>query len=360
MLQWVKTQLNKIGSPTLDWVQVEVTTHCNAACIYCPHTLLKNRWTSRHMPLELFQQLIPFLKYTDLVYLQGWGEPLLNKDFFKMVRICKDRGKRVGFTTNGMLLTEDTLRKLVDLELDILGISLAGTSAATHDKIRKKTRFNEIVRHLERLGRTKREKKSPVPAVHLAYLMLTSNFHDLEPIVAFAKSVGAKQIVASNLTLIIDPRLSSEAIFNDTSRTDHYRIALEEIKDTAARKDLVFDYHGPGLDENSTRCRENVRHACVINVRGDVGPCVLTNAVLGSSLECPDRQPTHYTFKNRRLPIRAMSFGNIGHETLTRIWNKEKYMRFRKLFEPQVSRSAKDVLAEMPQCCVNCYKRLGA
>jgi MoaA/NifB/PqqE/SkfB family radical SAM enzyme len=36
MFKWVKTQWDKINSPTLDGVQVEVTTHCNAACIYCP------------------------------------------------------------------------------------------------------------------------------------------------------------------------------------------------------------------------------------------------------------------------------------------------------------------------------------
>ena len=356
MLEWVKTQLDKIGSPTLDWVQVEVTTHCNAACVYCPHTLLKNRWTTKHMPLDLFYEFTPFLKYTDLVYLQGWGEPLLNKDFFEMVRICKQRGKRVGFTTNGMLLSENTLRRLVDLGLDILGISLAGTSAAAHDEIRKGTCLNEIVSHLNRLREIKREKKTQVPAVHLAYLMLTSNFHELRHVVAFAKSVGAKQIVASNLTLIIDPRLSSEAIFNDTGRMDHYRVALEEIKDSAAREDIVFDYHGPGLDENCTRCRENVRHACVINVQGDVGPCVLTNAVLCENRKRPDGNSTYYSFKNRRLPIRAMSFGNIGNENLTRIWHKEQYIRFRKLFSPQVSKK----LAEMPECCVNCYKRLGA
>jgi MoaA/NifB/PqqE/SkfB family radical SAM enzyme len=356
MLQWVKTQLDKIASPTLDWVQVEVTTHCNAACVYCPHTLLKDRWAAEHMSLDLFYEFTPFLKYTDLVYLQGWGEPLLNKDFFKMVRLCKDRGKRVGFTTNGMLLSENTLRRLVDLGLDILGISLAGMSAATHDEIRRGTRLNEIVRHLGRLQQIKREKKTQVPAVHLAYLMLKSNFHELEHIVAFAKSVGARQIVASNLTLIIDPRLSKEAIFNDAQQMDHYRMALEEIKDSAAREDMVFDYHGPGLDENGTHCRENVRHACVINVQGEVGPCVLTNGVLSEN----QAHPTYRTFKNRRLPIRTMSFGNIGNENLTRIWHKETYIRFRKLFAPHASKEPGALPAQMPECCVNCYKRLGA
>ncbi|MEA3385871.1 MAG: radical SAM protein, partial [Thermodesulfobacteriota bacterium] len=219
MFKGFKKQLDKIKSPTLDWVQIEVTTLCNGACIYCPHTLMRSRWTNKQMSIDLFNKLIPFLKYTDMVYLQGWGEPLLNNDIFEMIRICKDRGKRTGFTTNGMLLTEDTIRKLVDLELDIIGISLAGTTAPTHNQIRKGTDFNKLVSNLELLCKIKAERKTHLPAIHLAYLMLRSNCQELKEILQLAKKVGAKQIVASNLTLIIDPKLSAEAIFNDTART---------------------------------------------------------------------------------------------------------------------------------------------
>lgn len=348
MFEWLKGRLDKISSPTLDWVQVEVTTHCNASCIYCPHTVMRNLWVNRHMPIELFHELIPFLRYTDLVYLQGWGEPLLNKDFFEMVRICKDQGKRVGFTTNGMLLTEDTIRTLVDLRLDIIGISLAGTTARTHNQIRKGTDFNQVISHLERLCKIKAEKKTEVPAVHLAYLMLKTNFHEIKEILPLGRRVGAKEIIASNLTLLMDPELSAEAIFHDTHHTDYHRSTLEEMTDRAARENIIFDYHGPSLDDASVRCRENVHHACVINVEGEVVPCVFTNPVLSS----------HYTFKDQSLPLRGMSFGNIRNENLTRIWNKKEYARFRDLFDPKTRRKGEQIRSEMPQSCKRCYKRL--
>ncbi len=359
MFEWVRRQLDKIGSPTLDWVQVEVTTHCNGSCIYCPRTVLRHTWPNIYMPIELFSELIPFLKYTDLVYLQGWGEPLLNNDFFEMVRICKDLGKRVGFTTNGMLLTEDTIQRLVDLQLDIIGISLAGTTARTHNQIRKGTDFNKLISHLERLCKIQAEKKTEVPAVHLAYLMLKSNFHELKEILPLAKRVGAKQIVASNQTLIVDPRLSGEAIFNDTIRTDYYRKTLEEIKHRAARENIIFDYHGPGLDDASVGCRENVHRVCVINVEGEVVPCVFTNPVLCESRELGNAKPPCYIFNEQSLPLRGMSFGSIRNESLTRIWNKKEYAEFRELFDPETRRKPGQTRSEMPQSCVKCYKRLG-
>jgi len=360
MFEWVKKQLDKIGSPTLDWVQVEVTTHCNASCIYCPHTVLRNRWANRHMSLETFNELIPFLRWTDLVYLQGWGEPLLNDNFFEMVRICKNQGKRVGFTTSGMLLTEETMRMLVDLQVDIICISLAGAFAKTHSRIRKGTDFNQSVFHLESLQKIKIERKTKVPAVHLAYIMLKSNFHELNNIVQLAKRVGAKQVVASNLTLIVEPKLAAEAISNDSDRTDFYRETLDEIKHRSASENIVFDYHGPGLDDESIGCRENVRHACVINVDGEVVPCVFTNPVLCENRNSDIDEPPYYTFKDQSFPLRGMSFGNIQNKTLTRIWNQKEYARFRDFFDPEIVKKPEHIRSEMPQCCRKCYKRLGA
>ncbi|MDY6836759.1 MAG: radical SAM/SPASM domain-containing protein [Thermodesulfobacteriota bacterium] len=360
MFEWLTRQLDKIASPTLDWVQVEVTTHCNASCVYCPHTIMKNRWPNRHMSMELFSRLIPFLKYTDLVYLQGWGEPLLNTDFFDMARICKDQGKQVGFTTNGTLLTEETIERLIDLPLDIIGISLAGTTAKTHNRFRKGTDLNKVISSLLLLERMKAKKKLQKPEVHLAYLMLKSNFAELDGIPSLAKSVGAKQVIASNLTFIVDPKLFKEAIFNDTAHGDYYSMALERTRDRTALEDIIFEYHGPQLDHASLSCRENVRHACVVSVEGDVVPCVLTNPVLCGNQAWGDGESAYYTFKDQRLPIRQMSFGNIRHENLTRIWNKETYVQFRQLFIPYSSSKPNDRLPELPPCCLQCYKRLGA
>jgi MoaA/NifB/PqqE/SkfB family radical SAM enzyme len=370
MFKWAKRQLDRISSPTLDWIQVEVTTHCNGSCIYCPHTIMKNQWVNKHMPIELFNELIPFIGYTDLVYLQGWGEPLLNNNFFEMVRTCKALGKRVGFTTNGMLLTEDTIQTLVDLQLDIMGISLAGATAKTNNRIRKGSNLDKVISNLELLRKIKAEKKSQAPALHLAYLMLRSNFHELKDILHIARKLGAKQIVASNLTLIVDPKLSAEAIFNDTERMDYYRNTLEEIKQRAAREKIVFDYHGPGLDDASVQCRENVRQACVINIDGEVVPCVLTNPVLspltpalspvGERVSVGDGKPACYVFKDQSFPLRGMSFGNIRNESLTRIWNKKEYLKFRHLFDPQKAGKPEQIHSKMPERCVKCYKRLGA
>ena len=189
--------------------------------------------------------------------------------------------------------------------------------------------------------------------------MLKSNFDEFKGIVTLAARVGARQVVISNLALILHTGLCTEAIFNDVERMDYYHITLNQIREKAIRENIIFDYHGPGLDNASLGCRENVYRACVINVDGEVGPCVLTDPVLCKKLEPDHRSPHLYIFKNQFFPIVGVSFGNIRKEGLTRIWNKEEYMRFREHFNPEIGRKSTQIRSQMPQCCQTCYKRWG-
>lgn len=358
MFTWLKKQKEQILSPILDCVQIEVTTCCNAACIYCPHTLARERWQSTHFPLTLFHGLLPSLSHTNLVFLQGWGEPLLHPDFFEMVRLCKKRNKMVGFTTNGLLLNKEIIHTIVDLKVDILGVSFAGTTPSTHNRIRKGTDFDTVVAALKCLRRIKAERKTTKPVVHLAYIMLASNFDELSRITRLAKKVGAEQVVASNLTLIQEPQLFQEALFNYPQRLNEYSRILAEIKNEAADNNILFAYRGPGLDEASCVCPENICRSCVINVTGEVGPCVFTNPILsGSSGKAAGKQMVAI-FKDQPIPLETFSFGNIKNTGFTRIWQSKKYWKFRSLFDPATKLSAREILAGMPPSCKTCYKRL--
>jgi len=358
MFDWFERQIRKIFSPRLDWIQVETTTWCTASCIYCPHAVFNSHWPNRHMSLTLFKELIPFIRNTDLVYLQGWGEPLLNEQLFEMIRICKDNGRRVGLTTNGMLLNEKTIRNIIDLKLDILCISLAGTTAATHNKIRQGTDFDLVISNLERLSKIKHEMRSPLPALHFAYIMLRSNFHELKEIVPLAKRLGVEQILANNLSLIVEPGLFAEALFNDTGRRDYYSEALDATKDAANGEGIIFEYNSLDLNDNAPRCSENVCRSCVINVDGEVLPCIFVNPVLCMNQGLGDEKSATYFFKNASYPLKGFSFGNINHDSLAHIWHNIPYARFRDLFKIGALMEPGQFLSDLPDRCVNCYKRI--
>ena len=348
---------NKTIQPALDWIQLEITTKCNAQCIYCPHLYFSE---TKDMPVETFYGIASCLNNTNLVYLQGWGEPLLNDDIFRMIEFCKMNNKLVGFTTNGQLLEEKIIVELIDLKLDILCVSLAGTTSPTQSRFRKGNNFDQIISNLNLLREIKKQKNASKPDLHIAYLMLESNFEEMRNIILLAQKLGAKQVIASNLTLIIEKELIAEALFNNKRKYDYYASILEQIKEEALKKEIVFFYHNPipfpflsGLN-----CSENVCNALVIDVEGNVSPCVFTMPSLNKNLVINNKKiPSHY-FQEQVFQLKEKSFGNIASESLLEIWNKKSYSAFRNYFD-NTSEAIPDLnTIKHPECCAKCYKSL--
>lgn len=120
MFRWKRL----IHSPTWDWIQVEVTTRCNALCSYCPRTLYGRSWPQRDLPIDIYQRLAPDLFRASHVHLQGWGEPLLHPQLFQMAQLARNAGCQVGTTTNGTLLDPDMAQRLVDTGFNIVAFSI--------------------------------------------------------------------------------------------------------------------------------------------------------------------------------------------------------------------------------------------
>jgi len=104
-------------------VQIEVTNHCNLKCEGC----LREKMTRKKGYIS-YDTLLDALFVCDEfeieeILLHNWGEPLLHPNILKIIKIIKILGFRVGFTTNGTLLTHDKLIELKEAGLDRLDIS---------------------------------------------------------------------------------------------------------------------------------------------------------------------------------------------------------------------------------------------
>src|SRR5512139_1023466 len=110
--RWLADRWEKVRIPSLDWIQVGVTSRCNALCSYCPRTVCGSAWADRDLPIETFSKLLPAFGKTGMVHLQGWGEPFLHPGFFEMVSLTKRAGCAVGTTTNGTLLRHALLERI--------------------------------------------------------------------------------------------------------------------------------------------------------------------------------------------------------------------------------------------------------
>ncbi len=318
----VKGYWRQLKIPGLDWIQVEVSSNCNAQCLYCPRTVYKKDWHSRHLAFATYEKLLPIMAKTKYIHLQGWGEPLLNPDFFKMVSLAKQVGSRVGTTSNGVILNEEKIIRLVESGVDILGLSLAGVDEK-NDQIRKGTDLEKILQVIDSVNEVKSRLKSDIPAIHIAYMLLKSDLDKLEKLPALIKDKAINELVISTLDLVCDQELSHEAI---QASSEAEMLELQSRLDQVVEKGKTFNlnvhYQFPYSHKQQV-CSENVQKAFILSANGDVIPCVLYN------LSVPSKD---FNGKLNKNPYQRLSFGNINEESIETIWRKKSYKAFRNSF----------------------------
>ena len=323
MLPLQPKQLLSLFRQTFDWIQVEVTSYCNALCVYCPRTVFKESWQDRHLSLETFKRLKPVLSRTDLVHLQGWGEPFLNPEFFEIAAFAKQAGCKVGTTTNATLLNEERIRKVIETGIDILAFSLAGTGES-NDIIRKGTSLKKVLKAIETLTREKEKRGKTAPEIHLAYMLFRSGMAELESLPGLLEGLGVSQVVVSTLDFVPTEELRNEAVI-PTARKEYEELCshLDRLVEAGREKGLSVHYHLVSPEKRKDVCTENIQKALCISSDGAVTPCVYTNLRVSG---------TYYDLQGKKVGYERMVFGNIRERDVKDIWKEKSYEAFRRSF----------------------------
>ncbi len=105
-------------------IQIEVTNACNLKCAMCPHTL--GTVPQRDFPYELFQQMLQENPSPSRLVLTGWGEPLMHPHIFDMIAFANNvwHSCQVRFTTNGILLNQENQKRIFELNLSAITVSV--------------------------------------------------------------------------------------------------------------------------------------------------------------------------------------------------------------------------------------------
>jgi len=106
-------------------VVIELTSFCNLNCVMCAKNKVVTRQPT-HMSFETFKNIIDNNKNISLFILVGWGETMMNPKFFEMLEYLKKNNRRFAITTNGTLLNESNIEKLVRSGISHITISMDG------------------------------------------------------------------------------------------------------------------------------------------------------------------------------------------------------------------------------------------
>jgi radical SAM protein with 4Fe4S-binding SPASM domain len=181
--------------PTVRRLQVEVTGACNLGCRMC---LVRYRpkldRDKAIFPLDRFEALLDRLPVLEEVTLQGLGEPLLHPDLVGMVAAASGRGLRVGFNTNGTLLTHTKIDALLGAGLTWVHVSVDAAEPSTFEAIRDGARFGQVARNLRRLVEHRDACGGAPPHIQLNTVLMRSNLPELPDVVRLAADIGVDRM----------------------------------------------------------------------------------------------------------------------------------------------------------------------
>jgi radical SAM protein with 4Fe4S-binding SPASM domain len=287
----------KVATPPLPKeLQVEVTGACNLACRMC---LVRYRpklgKREGAMCFHTFKSIVDELPHLEKVTLQGLGEPLLAPDLFRMIEYAAERGIRMGFNTNGTLLTPDASERLVRVGLDWLHVSLDGASAETYEDVRHGSNFARVRQNVIGLVRARRRLGSERPRIMLVFVAMRRNVGELPALVRLASEWGVGALWVQNLSHSFDDTNPSgsyrdireyaerEALWGEGDRAEIERIFGEAV---TLGDELGVELRLPRLEEPVRAPRRQGQPGChwpfesaYVTHDGKVQPCCM---VMGS------------------------------------------------------------------------------
>jgi len=174
-------------------IDIGATKKCNIKCVYCYGVFQK--MTGDIIPAQVLVQLFrdaPTLGIKALT-LTGDGEPTLNPAVYEAVNVGKKGGLDIGFATNGVALTSDKIRVLLN-SCTWLRFNLSAVDQDTYKTIHGVNLWSKVQDNIWTTVKLKKEIKSNC-TIGLQMVLIPEALPQVIPEALFAISTGVDYFV---------------------------------------------------------------------------------------------------------------------------------------------------------------------
>jgi len=277
-------------------IVIETASVCNLNCTICRSVKTdlgrKNRFMSSYLFKKIIDDIAPVCNTIGVSYC---GEPLLNKDIFKMVRYASDKGMCVSMLTNGVLLNAEARKGLLDSSLNFMAISMDGASKHTYESIRIGASFETLVESIRLFVKERNNRRLSYPSIDLQMVVTQKNIHEVDAFEKLARDLGVDRAYLKSLHI---DRSKEDVDYVKNLEKDYF------VNSTTLPTRYVVNKQGNLELKDKGLCPQKVRTP-VITTDGDVLPCCFD--IFGEQV-----------------------LGNIANQRFLDIWNSGKYIDFRR------------------------------
>ena len=183
-------------------IVVDLTNSCNLKCIHCAHSEMVKSPNFRKASLAplLNKKLVDevhkdgnglctYIRYT------ADGEPMLHPQMFDMLEYAVGNCEaKITLTTNGTLLNDEKIERLVNTKLHSVDISIDAFSVNSYSAIRKNGDYEQTINNVHKLIENKKETK-----IFLSFISQPANEVEAEPFEKYWLDNGADYVVIRRL-----------------------------------------------------------------------------------------------------------------------------------------------------------------
>lgn len=301
--------------PDVRKLYLEPTTECNLRCRTCIRNVWEDPQTS--MSMETFARVLQGLE--DLPHLRrvvftGFGEPLVHPHILDMIEAVRARGLDVTVGTNGLLLTEEVSRALVELGVDRLVVSVDGVRPETYEGIRG-AMLSQVLENIRGLNEAKHALGSLTPGLGFEFVALRSSLEELSGLTGLASRMNAVRVLVSNV-LAYTEEMRNEVLYGYEPQPP-FNAGGWPVKADAwvmwGTLELPRMHWGA-----ERRCRFVRDRALVVAWDGGVSPCYALSHTY-----------TYFAIDGRQKQVSRYVLGSVNEQSLAEIWMSEEYVRFR-------------------------------
>jgi MoaA/NifB/PqqE/SkfB family radical SAM enzyme len=318
-------------------IYIEVTNLCNLDCITC----MRNVWGEPpgKMNDKTFEDIFETVKgmsQLPTVFFGGYGEPLIHHRLVEWVKRFKELGARVELITNGLLLTEERSLQFIRAGLDMLWVSLDGSTPESYADVRLGSSLPQVIENLKTLRKI-RYKATDIdntkPNLGIAFVAMKDNIADLPDVLRLGISLGAKQFSISNVLAhtpeLYEQILYKRTVFNTATRktTSIPIVNLPRMDWDALTKDVLVDIFSrkyrqelAGYEVNRAvdSCPFIEQGSTAIRWDGSVCPCL------------PLLHTNQHYFGKQMRRAQTHVIGNVREINLLDVWNSAPYADLRE------------------------------
>jgi len=285
-------------------IEVEMSSICLRMCLLCEHTY----WDEKDWQISFkeFVNLIDQFPNLRWINTTGEGSAFLNKDFYKILQYLRNRDISVNFVDEFEYINERWARRIIDLGITCIWISMDGATKETYESIKVGCNYDKIVNNIIKFGELKREMKTLLPTLCFRYIVNKLNVHEVPD---FVDKVASFNVLGEG------SRVEFAGLLTFPEIEHLYMWIPPSIKEEAIRRGKKYDVHITFAHTSELPSPQMCAAWCepYVMMEGFVVSCC---AVMMS---------------NRREFLRKYAFGNINEQSFEEIWSSERYKKFRQM-----------------------------